>query len=229
MSDANRNEFRGSVLRGLGGGGETFSVDKFISNWDKYSDQAKAVMFDREHRQTIQNVYTLAKNYSENLKRYGNPSGTAQVSAWHKLLAGTAKTALAVGAGTMSVAHPLGMVAAGLGGRRIATLLARPEGAKQLVRWSRMAQLYNSAPSAAKLIALQNATRALASSAGSMLGAKTQGITPFDFLRQLQGPVPAGAHRRTALGRKGTAPRATSIRAELPNPPFRRVFQFEVS
>ena len=193
MSDANRNEFRGSVLRGLGGGGETFSVDKFISNWDKYSDQAKAVMFDREHRQTIQNVYTLAKQYSENLKRYGNPSGTAQVSAWHKLLAGTAKTALAVGAGTMSVAHPLGMVAAGLGGRRIATLLARPEGAKQLVRWSKMAQLYNSAPSAAKLIALQNATRALASSAGSMLGAKTQGVSPLDFIRQLQGPVPAGA------------------------------------
>ena len=163
ISPANRNEARGVWLRDLGGGGEQFSAAKFIKNWDSYSDRAKAIMLpNKAHRQQVQNFYILAKQYGENLARYGNPSGTAQVSSWHKLMTGTAKTAMAVGTGAASVFHPLGMAAAALGGRGIASLLARPESAAQLTRWTRMAQAYNSAPSTAKLVTLQNTTRLLA-------------------------------------------------------------------
>jgi hypothetical protein len=164
MTDANRDELRGAWLRNMGGGGEHFSVDKFVKNWDDYSPQAKAVMLDREHRQSMQDFYTLAKQYGDNLKKYGNPSGTAQVSAWHNLLKGTLKTGLAVAAGTASVAHPIGVAIAGLGLRGISKVLATPQGARQLSRWGRIAQAYDRAPSATKLIALQSTTRLLENS-----------------------------------------------------------------
>ena len=91
------------MLRNLGGGGEEFSVAKFIKNWENYTPQAKAIVWDREHRRTIDNFHTLAKEYGATLSRYGNPSGTAQVSAWHKLMTGGLKTAAATVAGTLSV------------------------------------------------------------------------------------------------------------------------------
>jgi uncharacterized protein with PIN domain len=165
MSDANRDEFRGAWLRNMGGGGEQFSVAKFIKNWEDYSPQAKAVMLGREHRQSVQDFYTLAKQYGDTLAKYGNPSGTAQVSAWHNLLKGAGKTAAAVFVGGASLAHPIGVAIAGLGLRGVSKLLATPRGAQQITRWGRIAQSYKSAPSAAKLVALQNTTRLLANSA----------------------------------------------------------------
>jgi hypothetical protein len=166
MTEANRNEVRSNFLRNLGGGGKEFSVAEFVKNWDSYSDQAKTFLLpDRAHRNTIKAIHTLAKEYGATLSRYGNPSGTAQVSFWHKLMTGGAKTAAATVAGTVSYFHPIGMAFAGLGGYGISKLLASPQGARQLTRWAGMTKAYNSAPSATKLLALQNATRLLAQSA----------------------------------------------------------------
>ena len=161
LSEANRNELRGSWLRNLGGGGEDFSIGKFVSNWNDYSDQAKAIMLNREQRQHLNDFHQVAKDYQTNLAKYGNPSGTAQVTAWHKLLAATAKTAGGVLTGTVALAHPLGMAAIGLGARKLSSIMARPQGARDLTRWSRVAQSYKSAPSAAKLATLGNLTRSL--------------------------------------------------------------------
>jgi hypothetical protein len=167
MSEANRDEFRGAWLRQLGGGGENFSLSKFVTNWDNYSDQAKAILLrDRAHRQNLQDFYTIAKQYKTAVERYGNPSGTAQVTAWQRLgegglkAAGQAIGALVIGkiAGTAALA---GMLTAGLGLRGLAKFLSTPQGAAQIGRWTRLGRAYQAAPGARTLNALQVATRSL--------------------------------------------------------------------
>ena len=161
MTETNRNEVRGNWLRNLGGGGDDFSIGKFVSNWNDYSNQAKAIMLDREQRQHLNDFHQVAKDYQANLAKYGNPSGTAQVTAWHKLLAATAKTAGGVFTGTVALSHPLGLAVAGLGARKLSTLMASPRGARDISRWSRVAQSYRKAPSASKLAALSTLSRSL--------------------------------------------------------------------
>jgi hypothetical protein len=161
MTEANRNEVKGNWLRNLGGGGEDFSIGKFVSNWDDYSDQAKTIMLNREQRQHLNDFHEVAKDYQANLAKYGNPSGTAQVTAWHKLLAGAVKTAGAVVTGSMAISHPIGIALAGLGARKLSKIMALPQGPRDLSRWSRVAQSYRAAPSAGKLTALSNLARSM--------------------------------------------------------------------
>lgn len=161
LTPANRNEVRGAWLRGLGGGGEEFSLGKFVSNWEDYQDQAKAFMLDRGQRQHLNDFHRVAKEYQDNLKKYGNPSGTAQVTAWHKLMTGALKTGAGVATGTLAFYHPIGIAIAGLGLRKLSKVLALPQGARDISRWSRVAQSYRSAPSAGKLTLLSNLTRTL--------------------------------------------------------------------
>jgi hypothetical protein len=161
LSTTERNEVRGNWLRNLGGGGEDFSVAKFVTNWNDYSDQAKSFMLDREHRRNLDNFHTVAKNYQDTLARYGNPSQTAQMTAWHKLIAGGLKAGVGVATGTTAFFHPIGMAIAGLGLRKLSRILATPEGARDISRWSRVAQSYKDAPSASKAAALTNLTRSL--------------------------------------------------------------------
>jgi hypothetical protein len=163
MSDANRDEFRGAWLRQLGGGGDNFSLAKFVTNWDKYSDQAKSILLrDRGHRQNLQDFYTIAKQYKSAVEKYGNPSGTAQVTAWHRLAEGVVKGAGALLVGQLAGVTPLaGMMVAGLGLRRVAGLLATPQGAAQVGRWNRLAKAYQASPDAKTLNMLQAITRSL--------------------------------------------------------------------
>jgi hypothetical protein len=50
---------------------------------------------------------------------------------------------------------------AGLGLRKVATILAKPQGAQQINRWTRLARAYERVPSGKTLNLLQTATRAL--------------------------------------------------------------------
>lgn len=163
MSEASRNELRGAWLRNMGGGGENFNVSAFVKNWGNYSDQAKAIMLDRSHRQQLQDFHTALERYADTIKKYGNPSGTAQVTAWHKLASGALKTGAAIATGGAALLHPIGVAVAGLGLRKVAKVLAAPQGAAQLNRWSRLAKAYHQAPSTRTLILLQGATRNLES------------------------------------------------------------------
>jgi hypothetical protein len=161
MSEANRDQLRGSWLRNMGGGGDEFNVSAFVKNWGEYSDQAKAIMLDRPHREAMNDFHSALKNYADTIRKYGNPSGTAQVSAWHKLLTGTLKAGAAVATGGAALFHPIGVAVTGLGLRKVATILARPQGAQQINRWSRLARAYERAPTARTLNLLQTATRTL--------------------------------------------------------------------
>ena len=104
MPEASRDEFRGAWLRNMGGGsGDDFNVSQYVKNWESYPAQAKAVIlgFSGPHLRSLEDVYTVAKQYADTIKKYGNPSGTAQVSAWHNLAKGALKTGAALAVGTM--------------------------------------------------------------------------------------------------------------------------------
>jgi hypothetical protein len=174
LSGGERDEVRGNWLRNMGGGGENFSVGAFLKNWNAYSKQAKSFMLDREHRAAIDDFHTALSQYADTISKYGNPSGTAQVSAWHKLAAMTVKGVAnipaamkgAAGAAAVPVAAAhlpltIGTVIGGLGLRKVAKILAIPQGARDISRWNRVAQSYRSAPSAGKLTVLSNLTRTL--------------------------------------------------------------------
>lgn len=164
LSDGERNEVRGNWLRNMGGGADNFSVGKFLKNWSAYSKQAKTFMLDREHRAAIDDFHTALSQYADTISKYGNPSGTAQVSAWHKLAALGGKGVAALFAAPVAAAHlplTIGTIVGGLGLRKVARLLAIPQGARDISRWHRIAQSYRSAPSAGKLTALSNLTRTL--------------------------------------------------------------------
>jgi hypothetical protein len=163
MPEANRNELRGAWLRNMGGGGEDFNASAFLKNWDDYSKQAKTIMLDRPHREAMQDFHEALGQYADTIKKYGNPSGTAQVTAWHKLAVGTLKLGAGLAAGG-AVGGPIGVVAAGLGGRKLAAILAKPEDARQINRWTRLARAYDKTPNRNTLNLLQTATRTLQSS-----------------------------------------------------------------
>ena len=164
LSDGERNEVRGSWLRNMGGGGADFNVSAFLKNWNDYSKQAKAFMLDREHRAALDDFHVSLKQYADTISKYGNPSGTAQVQAWHKLAAFGLKGAAGLAAAPVALAHlplTIGSVIGGLGLRKLAKVLAKPQAASDLSRWNRVARSYRSSPSAGKLTALSTLTRTL--------------------------------------------------------------------
>jgi hypothetical protein len=163
MTDANRKEFTASWLRRMGGEGEAFNPTEFVKNWESYSDQAKAVMLDRGHRQTMNDIATNLREYGDNIKKYGNPSGTAQATMYQKILFGGPKAAATlVGAGALhALGGPVGVLLGGLGARKFSLYMASPERAQQIARWTRLAKAYQKAPSPGALNVLVTLTRNL--------------------------------------------------------------------
>lgn len=162
LPEASKNEFRGAFVRSLAGGGDEFNVAAFNKNWPAYSDQAKSMVLGGEHRALMQNFHDATKNYADTIRKYGNPSGTAQVSAWHKLAAGALKGGGALVAGSIVGVGPvIGTAIAGLGLRKLSTVLATPEGMRGLMNWNKVANAYKQAPTPGKLARLSAMTRSL--------------------------------------------------------------------
>jgi hypothetical protein len=167
MPEETRNDFRGAFIRNLGRDGDNFSLAKFVSAWDKYPPQSKAVIFGSggpqgiQHFADLNNFHRIAREYADTVAKYGNPSGTAQVTMWHKIFTG----ALKAGAGLAALSFPPGMAigtaAMGLGLYKFSKVLASPYGARELSRWARMAETYNRRPSVQKLKALSRMSHSL--------------------------------------------------------------------
>jgi hypothetical protein len=161
MTEDNRKEFTAAWIRSLGGDGE-FNPAQFAKNWESYSDQAKTIMLrDRGDRRSMDNLAEILKEYGNNIKKYGNPSGTAQISFYQKLLTGAIKygsVPLAAGLGPF---HPISALIAGVGARQFAKYMAKPESAVQIVRWSKLAKAYQNRPDPAVFRSLSRMTRSI--------------------------------------------------------------------
>lgn len=176
-----RGDLAGSIIRQLGISPRTgqFSPDVFASQWGTYSPQAKAVLFGNAgpHRNAIDDIALISARLKEVGSKFGNPSGTAQNANF-----------AALGAGL--VASPITTIASAIGGYAAARVLSAPAGASSMAKFSKAYEQLIMQKSPMALAAFRVASRNLASTATS-LGIKAN---PNDFLRALQGPMPAGAN-----------------------------------
>lgn len=180
IPEKDKGDLAGALIRNMGHSAQTntFTLETFASDWGKYSPQAKAVLFGNAgpYRQALDDIAMIAQRYKDVGRRFGNPSGTAQ----NVSLLGTA---------AWVAGSPYTAIPAILGGAVASKMLASPAGASSLVKWGRTMEAVKQSPSPQRLAALQAASRNLVNTS-TAFGGK---VSPPDFMRQLQGTVPAGA------------------------------------
>jgi hypothetical protein len=198
-----RTDIAGSMVDGLGKGGDAsgkFSLDKFATEWDKITPQAKAVIFGNagEHVKALDDIALIANRIKSERAKYGNPSGTGQTTAGQKMMAGVTGALSAIGAGQIGagVGTLVGGAVLGGAGFGAAKVLASPAGAASLARAVRAAERAAQAPTKQNQVAaaltqrnLENTVKSLAASRGTQVGLP-------GGLPALQGPMPARSEEK---------------------------------
>ncbi len=175
-----RNDLAGSIIRNLGISPRTgqFSPDVFVSQWQGYTPQAKAILFGNAgpQRQAIDDIAIISNRLKQVGQKFGNPSGTAQ---------NVNLVALAGGV----LAAPLTTLSSVLGGSMVAKVLASPPGASSAAKWVRAYASLIEKRNAAALVGYRAASRNLVNTTQSLGSSARIG----DFLGVLQGPVTSRA------------------------------------
>ena len=172
------NEVASTVVSRLGRDVEgDFSPQRFITAYGKLSDAGKSVMFRSTGKSDLashlDDIATVSSRFKE-LQKFANPSGTARAG-----LGGL------IGAG--AYAEPLTTLKMVVGGRVLAMALAQPASAASIAKIAKAQQALAVAPSTSKVAAYSLAARNLINTLD------LKAVTPADFLRSLQGPIPARA------------------------------------
>jgi hypothetical protein len=117
-----KGDLAGAIVRNLGQSEQTkgFSLDKFATDWGKYTPQAKDLLFGNagQHRQALDDIATISQRYKEVGRRFGNPSGTGQ-------------TVGGLGELLWIVFHPFTAIPTLAGGAVAARMLSAPASARQ--------------------------------------------------------------------------------------------------
>lgn len=196
-----RTDLAGAIIRNIGVSPRTgqFSPDVFVSQWNSYTPQAKAILFGNAgtQRQALDDIALISSRLKEVGSKFGNPSGTAQnvnMVGLGSALA-TAGTSLVHG----DIVTPIAILGSVLGGTVVAKVLAAPASASSAAKWASAYEKLITKPTAASLSLFRIASRNLAGTAKE-IGVKA---SPNDFiralqlpdsaLRSLQGPTPARA------------------------------------
>lgn len=175
-----RADLAGSIIRNLGISPRTgqFSPDVFVSQWQTYTPQAKAILFGNAgpQRQALDDIALISNRLKQVGQKFGNPSGTAQ---------NVNLVALAGGV----LAAPLTTLSSVIGGSMAAKVLASPPGASSAAKWVRAYASLIEKRNAAALVAYRAASRNLVNTTKSLGSSARLG----DFLGVLQGPVTSRA------------------------------------
>jgi hypothetical protein len=174
------NEFASGVAAKLGRDVEgNFSPNRFITDYEKLSEAGKNILFRSGGKgdlaQHLDDIAKVSSRFKE-LQKFANPSGTSQSVG-----------GMSIGAGLL--AAPMTTIGTVLGARTLSYALSRPATAASIAKVVRAQAALAANPSPTRLAAYAMASRNLIST----LGDKAQGIAATDFMRALQGPVPAGA------------------------------------
>lgn len=147
-----------------------FSPQRFVTAWGNLSDRGRTLLVsDKAHRAALEDLATLSGRAVEGMRRFGNPSGTAQNVGF-------------AGLGAGAITNPMIAVGTVLGGRMTASALAQPATASSMAKMAKAYQFAVERPTAATYAALQSATRNFAATAGDKIGLQ---ITPQELLRGL--------------------------------------------
>jgi len=183
VPEADRGNLASAMIRDMGVSPRTgqFSPDVFVSSWNTYKPEAKALLFGMSgpQRVALDDIAKISQRMKEVGSRFGNPSGTAQNANFFALA-------------TSLVAAPLSTITAAVGGGVAAKLLSSPVGAVSVSRWSRAYERLASVPgSVANIENYKRATAMLSVNISRETGSPIK-----DIMRQLQGPVPAAADEK---------------------------------
>jgi hypothetical protein len=161
--------------------GTDFSPERFLTAYNKLSDAGRNVLFKSggksELASSLKDIATVAGRWRE-MQKFSNPSGTAQ----NTIGAATGASAMApMMAGDFVT--PLAVVGGVIGGRALASVLAKPSVAASIADFSTKYERALLAPAAPRVALLEVASRNLANTL------KDSGITVSaqDFLRMIQG------------------------------------------
>ena len=182
-----KGDLAGSIIRKLGYSDQTkgFSPEKFATEWNKYTPQAKTVLFGNAgpHRQALDDIAQIAQRYKEVGRRFGNPSGTAQN---------------AIGFGTVAAlwTHPLTAIPALLGGTVFAHMLSAPATAQKTAGLMKSSLAMLQSPTAGNMARLTYAANNFAKAAQGY----GSNISAPQFVNQLvQGPGTANASQNPSF------------------------------
>lgn len=135
LSPNERRAVSGAVVRRMGqanpgqqdAAGEVFSAQTFLTNWNKFSPEAKQALFaDRDARRGLDAIALAAQRMREGASPFNNPSGTA---------AGAAQVATYAGLGTAAVTLNFPVAAAIASGIAATNGAARLMANPKFVRW----------------------------------------------------------------------------------------------
>lgn len=165
-----------------------WSPAKFISDYASLSERGKALLFGSVGSRDVLPFLDDIAKVSQNFVRAGklaNTSGTAGHAATYTMM-GSAATGLLHG----SLVEPMTAAGTIVGINLLSRALARKETAASLARWTRAYDSVGFKPSPASMATYQIASRNLANTLNSSLGAK---IDAASFMKAFEIPKPAGA------------------------------------
>ena len=191
-----KGDIAGAVVRGLGQNQSgQFSLDLFARDWGKMTPQSKAVLFGNagDHLKALDDLATIGQRLKDVKGKYGNPSGTAQTSAFHHLVA--------VMAGILGGHFSLGAtgtaVGSAIGGNIGARILASPAGAASIAKYAKALERQAASPTPASQALVSMTQRNLVNTVKALSATAPASAAPRLYVGRspalLQGPVPAGA------------------------------------
>jgi hypothetical protein len=137
LSPAERDVVKSTFIRRMGlakpgqqnAEGDVFSSATFLTNWNKMSDKAKAIMFsgqDGKLASDLSAIARVAENIQKGNKVFANPSGTAGRTTLHAIAGGAAGAAIT---GNFKTAISL------LASTKLANITAKMMTDPDFVRW----------------------------------------------------------------------------------------------
>lgn len=175
------NELAAAVINRMGRDAEgNLTPDRFVTAYGNLSPAGKSLLFRSTGQSSLANALddiALISSRFKQLNQYANPSGTSQ-----SVIGGVA------GFGALS--DPITTLTTLVSARVMSGLLARPQSARSIAKWS--TAYYNAVakPTRASLQGLQNANRVFANDIGRQLGVPQHADA---LLRQMNSVVNATA------------------------------------
>lgn len=172
------NEIASTVVSRLGRDVEgDFSPQRFVTAYNKLSPAGRNILFRSGGKSDLashlDDIAKVSSRFKE-LQKFANPSGTARAGFGGLIGTGTAVA-------------PLLVLKSLVGGRVLASILSRPASAASVAKLAKAQEALVVSPGPARLAAFNTASRNLINTIGA------RQLSPADFLKALQGPIPSRA------------------------------------
>jgi hypothetical protein len=142
-----------------------FSLDKFVTAWNKLNPQARPFVPEAAHARNIQAIFEMGQHIKSSLRERNTSHTSTPLIMWD-LARDAIMTGAAVGAGVVSGMSVVGSGAAALPAIVLAHWVSSPARAASMAAWARAYRAYVVNPSPARIGVMTIATRNLANTLG---------------------------------------------------------------